>query len=585
MAQEKKDKNFNNENPNAPQSPTTTLAGSGGVSAAGPVSAGNRTAQFSTGASPSKAGGGSGRFTNLNKYLGANEGAGDRLYKGIDTKLTNEYNTGNKEASKQATAVREGIETAQNTLGRGQGYLEQTKKADFDAQKFLQAPQAAPAQTVSTQSTAPAVNPILQDFSGFRTGQNVDVNQLNQQQGQALTTVQNLYNQTNQRAQQAGNELGRFDLLKQTYGVGPKNAYTSGQQRLDNLFLQAGAGNNVGQLQNSLTERVRSTQNLGKQVDQYGNVIGDVSTSQADLAKSLQDQTNLLEGNKVASVESTEAAVNEARSKEQADALANFNSLVNSGEIDSKTAALLDLQNNDRLLNVFQDNNDPNSYLKFNRGLTGANELATTADRNQYEALAQLAGLDQNSYRIKKDAEVAAAVEALKDQTPGKTDQTLLRSRLNDRNVDFENTLKTDASSNLGDIIGEGMFELTPYGRDGSLTSNLNLGQGLSSFDKIDKNSFNNALAAAAANQRSGGQKFVGDNLPSYFTNQGEADLIANLRNNVVNAYNPTNGYFNDYINSERNAITQSRGNDMEAILQAYRTLNNKGAFQRVKVK
>ncbi len=535
MASEAKDKNFIGNQENTPGSGGNQFQGpSSQGSDSGPTSAGNRTSQFSTGTPTSQSSGGadSSRFVDLNKYLSANQGAGDRLYKGIDTKLGSEYDKSQKDTSTQVDSVKQGIQNAQSTLGRGQGYLDQTKDTNFDAQKF-------------TQSQPN----IVQDFSGFRTGKNVDVSGLNTQQNQAINATTSLTNQQQDRANLAGNELGRFDLLKQTYGNngGAANNYTSGQQRLDNLFLQAGAGNNVGNLQNTIQNRLQNANNLTNTVNQYGNTIGTVNTQQQGLSKGLQDQTNLLEGNYVSGIQANKDTINNGRKTDISNANTGFNNLVAGNAIDSSLANTLQLNQGDRLLNTLVDRSNPSSYLNYGRtDLSTADELANKDQRNYYGSLGQLAGLDPNAYRVKSDTVVDPAVAAkLAENGKG-----VLRNAIDTKNVDFQNLLqnnaKSDTSVGRGTVLGGGINQVNA---DENYGYNYNYGKALNDIDSSNDATLNSLL---------GNSQFLNQISPN------------------VNAYYNYNG--KQYQNPQN--ILRNNG-----LTSAYNTLQNNGAFQRVNIK
>lgn len=210
---------------------------------------------------------------NINQYLQANQGAGERLSSGIQSNVQN-----------QANQIGQGVQSTNNKLNAQYQPLQQNLGANAQqtTQQAFQNPQAL-LDAYNAQKTAPANStPLSQD-------QQNNVNQYNQFQklntggyGQDIqnygTTAQQASNQLQQqqsalaqRAGMAANESGRNQLLQQTVG---QPGYNVGQQTLDSLFLQAQPGV-ANQLQ----------QNLGNIANQSGQqVSGLTSDSQQRLA-------------------------------------------------------------------------------------------------------------------------------------------------------------------------------------------------------------------------------------------------------------------------------------------------------------
>lgn len=155
---------------------------------------------------------GSGKFTNIKKYVDANLSGGQKLGEGIQQKIGSE-----------ADKVREGIQSAQGQFQQGAQQTNQTlNKATGYAQKVGQ---VGGAQQIAD------VEPEFKTFRDIYTGQvkGPDSNISSQQQNAAKLQA---------LSQLAGNESGRFQLLDETY-TNPAQAYTRGQKRFDQLLLQA----------------------------------------------------------------------------------------------------------------------------------------------------------------------------------------------------------------------------------------------------------------------------------------------------------------------------------------------------------
>ena len=162
---------------------------------------------------------GSGRFSNLRRYIDANKQYNE-AGGGISGKIQ-------EQSQKRLSGIREGIESqktqAQNQYNQLQGAINQQgqqlqTQAFQDPRAFLQNQQN------------------VQEFQKLRTGGYAqDVNQLGSNANQFVPNIEQLQGQ----AQAAGTEAGRFSLLRDRFS---QPNYTTGQQRLDQLLLQATPG-------------------------------------------------------------------------------------------------------------------------------------------------------------------------------------------------------------------------------------------------------------------------------------------------------------------------------------------------------
>jgi hypothetical protein len=354
---------------------------------------------------------GSGRFTNIQKYLQANQGAGQRLAGGIGTKVKSQVEPQKQQAVSQASQIAEQVGKAQTRLGQGQALQQQVGQQGFDVVGFA------------------AQQPNVQEFTQFRTGQAINEAELqkqaqaNQMQAmQAQAAAQTL-------GQQLGTEGGRQQLLKQTFS--PTKNYSIGQQRLDQLFLQQAAP----QIQNLRSDVLGSAQQLGgilTENEKKQQAIRDIAAQEADVAKGLTGIITGKEEDVVKAAEARAEAVNNAREQAQKSARTNFQNLLEGKEISQDFAKQMGLKEEDRLLNVLRDQGGIDDYLKFNAAmLQGANQLASQEQRQKYDAIARLAGLDPDEMRIRQQSDAPEAVES--------TGQ--LRSRLDTRQKEFNEIL------------------------------------------------------------------------------------------------------------------------------------------------
>lgn len=334
---------------------------------------------------------GSGRFTNIQKYINANQGAGTRLATGVGNKIESKVNPEVQKSQDNLSSLRQGIQAGQGKLEAGQQYNTQANDANFNAQEFAQ-----------NQDN-------VNNFNQYRTGQAFDEAAL---QNQAQTAqAQNLSAQqiAQQAAQQFGSEQGRQQLLKQTFS--PGRNYSVGQQRLDNLFLQQAAPE-LQQIQGNLSNAQKSLTSTGSLLNNQNPTIQGLADQEQTLAGGIQTGINNRANDLVTNINSTAESVNKARLDQQNDANQQFQNLTSGKNISKDFANNLQLNDQDRLLNVLKNDGNIDDYLKFNNTmLTSPDQLATSQDRAKYDAISQLAGIDPNQRAIKNDTQVANAVD------------------------------------------------------------------------------------------------------------------------------------------------------------------------------
>lgn len=180
---------------------------------------------------------------NVQQYLNANQGAGEKLSSGIQGGF-----------QKQANQVNQGINKTKDVLNTGVNPLE-NKLGDEGSQK-IQSAFKDPSSILSQQDQ-------LDEYRRLQNkGYSSDISNL---QGTISGQQQNLTNQVNKLGETtglAGTEGGRFQLLRNTFG---QPNYSQGQQKLDQLFLQAQPGVN-----RSLQKNLQGvSQQTGQQLNQF----------------------------------------------------------------------------------------------------------------------------------------------------------------------------------------------------------------------------------------------------------------------------------------------------------------------------
>lgn len=198
---------------------------------------------------------------NISQYLAANQGAGQQLASGITGNIQN-----------QANQLGKNVNKAQNTLeGQYQGLNQHLgEQGQQNIQTAFQNPQSlldAYNQSKTQSSNSPLSNDqqnSLNQYNEFQNlntgGYNQDISKYGTTGNQALNNLQGQYGNLAQQTGSAGNEMGRFQLLRNTVG---QPGYNQGQQALDELFLQAQPGvanqlqRNLGQIGSQAQQQVQ----------------------------------------------------------------------------------------------------------------------------------------------------------------------------------------------------------------------------------------------------------------------------------------------------------------------------------------
>jgi hypothetical protein len=257
--------NPNNNQPNQGGGGTVMNSAAGGGNAPG-VSGGGGGATGGASNTQARPAGNPSGTPNVNDYLNANQGAGQKLASGITTNVQNQANQVNNQVNTSQNQLNSQYNPLNQTLGQGQSAA---NTAFQDPSALLSAYQNAQASSAggSAYQGPQANNTDLANYNAFQ-GDVAGTNQYNQQQQQlqnynntgqqANNTAQTQLNSLGQTTGSAANEMGRNQLLQNTVG---NSNYNQGQQTLDSLFLQ-GQGNqlqqNLGNIQNQTAANVNN---------------------------------------------------------------------------------------------------------------------------------------------------------------------------------------------------------------------------------------------------------------------------------------------------------------------------------------
>jgi hypothetical protein len=275
------DNSENNKDKTQEQQPNqaVSLAGSGGQ---GNASATGRVANFSTGQQSGQTG--SGRFTNLQKYIGANQGSGERLGGKIGQNFNDKTGQQTKDINNQNSQIAQNINAGKDSLQQGQGFQTQLGDIGKGFESFKSMEDRGGFDAANQQATNFAKSPDFNKFQTIQAGNAIDNDAANAAQANALQAGTNLNSYTQDQLNKVNTEQGRYDLLKNTFGN--KKNYSSGNARFDQLFLQNSPTNVVGNLQNQFNQGNNAANQL----------VGNINTQGQDLSKLLTDEGNLVTG-------------------------------------------------------------------------------------------------------------------------------------------------------------------------------------------------------------------------------------------------------------------------------------------------
>lgn len=172
---------------------------------------------------------------NIQSYLRANQGAGQQLAQGIGNQFQKQTNQFGQQVQQAGNQAQSQANPLQQQLGS-------------QAQNVITTSFKNPQDLLNQQDQ-------LAQFQKLRDqGYQGDISNVQQNAQTAQQKLQSQLSGIQQQAQGAGTESGRFQLLRNTFG---QPQYTQGQQKLDQLFLQAqpGAGQQLKSNLSGLTNQ------------------------------------------------------------------------------------------------------------------------------------------------------------------------------------------------------------------------------------------------------------------------------------------------------------------------------------------
>lgn len=448
----------------------------------------------------------SGQFTNIQKYLNANKGAGQQISGGVQQQLNKGIQPLKTQQESQANQFKQSVQNANDVLGRGQQYNQELQAPVASTTGIMSvAPgiqntmnQGLGSETASaamTKAQATGQQPIqpvntfdpnsivsdqnkLTDFTKIRLGQGVDENTLKSQAQTAQDTAAGLQQKAGDLAQQTATAQGRSGLVNQAFS---RPGYTQGQQRMDNLFLSGAGQQGVNAIRNVAKQNVSQAGNIYSQAQAGTKQAGDVATQEQNVQKSLQDRANALESGYMQNLQNLIPEVNKQRDAEKARWQQNYDIMTGNkqGTMDQDIFDQLGLKSGERTYNVLTD---PNLNLRQIANISDYNaataqDVASQKDVDYYNALAKLSkgGLDTSGAFTGPDASQLQLQGASKMGTAASalTGENSLRNKLNSADQSFQDYLKNATISAQG--MDSGSSNIFGGGANATATAQVKL--------------------------------------------------------------------------------------------------------------
>lgn len=246
---------------------------------------------------------GSGRFTNMQKYVQANQQGAQNLAQRVGTGIQNQLNAKEKDVSQASNKVKQDIDTGNQAVQTAQGQQKELANIGegFKAGSGFSALSADRGQFGQAQEQLKsfATNPNYGAFKTFQSGNAIDEQGLNTAQQNAAQNAQNYQNLFKQRQQQIGTGTGREQALSEFVGgqgQAVRPAYSTGQRKLDQLVM----GQNAQALQ-SLIDRVGGNQaNVAQAlsgVEQNATNLSGLTQAEQDTINAINQSAKAAQGN------------------------------------------------------------------------------------------------------------------------------------------------------------------------------------------------------------------------------------------------------------------------------------------------
>ena len=399
----------------------------------------------------------SGRFTNIQKYISANQPAAGQLQSRVEKFGGQQQQKSEKELEPGLSSIRQGIQSEKDRLSQAGNYSQVIKSGDVSQVESL-AGIAAPTNQVSTQQVGQSQPLAAQaDQSNFNNLQQIlkgdtKASEIDTGVGNVLSQAQLAAQKQADIAKSAQTEQGRFGLLKNTIGSG--KGYTGGQGLLDNLLLQSSGKGALAGLQQGLQSQA---QGLGQKVAGYEKELSPQAQAIIDQQKTARDEINdalgVFEAGKGGALGSLYS--NLATGQQQTDAArqaeaAGLRSGLTSKQLTPQQLAALGLSGGERTYNT-----DLTAYAANIKDAVPSSmtDAASPEQQRMKEALARLSGQDIN---LGNKTDATYFDQANKDQLKNALDQAKLAeiSSAQQLLADQQNRMRHSGSTRFAPFLG-----------------------------------------------------------------------------------------------------------------------------------
>lgn len=251
-----------------------------GSTQSGAQPAGGRLASFSSGATPGSQG--SGRFTNLSKYMDANKTASDNLGSRANNTINKSFNQDQQKVSEANKTIADTYGAGRKVINeQGTKYKGQLGQIGTDLGTFKTFDNRGQFDQAGTQAQALAQDNTYRDLAA---GTMIDQATLQNQQAQAQEQAQGLVKTAQTNLGNIQTDQGRNSLFNQV--LAPKQGYSAGARSFDKLFL----GGALGGIQNNLQGKIGTASELAKNTNAFGANVNQLALDEDTLLKDLSGQ-------------------------------------------------------------------------------------------------------------------------------------------------------------------------------------------------------------------------------------------------------------------------------------------------------
>ena len=281
---------------------------------------------------------GSGRFTNLQKYLQANKDSGQRIAQTIGQNINQNLQKQQDKAQDYYSKLGQTTEQARQVAEQGKGFQQQLQGIGGQIQQATLTPE----QLVDKQLAQQRLNerqqldmstieqftqsPDFQTFQDIQAGRGIDESLLSLQQQRAYQQALEAQQSAQQSQQQLGSETGRFDLLRQTFGNSARPGYTQGQQRLDQVLLGQGGG--LRDVQGAVSTQAKMAQEQARLAGAQAGEVSRLAAQEQGVIGDIQSQASKNEQAYLDMLQSYMNPLNQARQTEFEDLSRALNTYV-----------------------------------------------------------------------------------------------------------------------------------------------------------------------------------------------------------------------------------------------------------------